>query len=259
MTLAFYEPAGDDVFRSTPATAGPWDPAAQHGGPPSALIGRALERCQPRADTRLARVTVEILGPVPVGELRVRARVARPGRRVELVEAAVESGGREVLRATGWRIAIAAGKCPAIRHPNAPPPRPASAQDFSFDGADGFGYGDAVEWRFASGAPDRPGPAAVWTRLRGGVVAGEEPTGWQRVLAVADSGNGISAELPLRQWLFINPELTVHLVRPPVGEWVCVQARTTASADGIGLAQTAISDLDGRIGAGAQSLLVAPR
>jgi len=262
--VAFYEMlesgSGGEVFRSTEHTGGPWDPGAQHGGPPAALLGRALERCAPRPDTRLARVTVEILGPVPVGELTVHAGVARPGRRVELVEARATSGGREVLRASGWRICAEPGRAPA-RDPGGPPPPvlPATARGFTFDGGEGFAYGRAVEWRFAAGAPDEPGPAEVWTRLRGQVVAGEEPTGWQRVLAVADSGNGLSAELPLAGWLFINPELTVHLVRPPRGEWVCVQARTSVDTDGIGLAETSLADVDGRIGAGMQSLLVARR
>ncbi len=259
MTLPFYTPLGEDSYRATSATAGPWDPAAQHGGPPSALVGRALERCEHRGDTRLARVTVEILGPVPVGDLRVRSRVARPGRRVELVEAVIEAGGRDVLRGTGWRVSAEPGRSAALPHPEAPPSLPETEAEFTFDGSEGFGYGRAVEWRFAAGGPDALGPADVWTRLRGEVVADEGPTGWQRVLAVADSGNGVSAELPLDRWLFINPELTVHLVRPPTGPWVCLQARTIVSDDGLGLAQTVVSDETGRIGAGAQALLVAPR
>jgi len=89
---SFYVPLGDDRWRGTVHTTGPWDPRFQHGGPPSALLGRAVERCSPRDDMVVARATVELLGPVPVGELAVRARVARPGRSVELVEAALFLG-----------------------------------------------------------------------------------------------------------------------------------------------------------------------
>jgi len=255
----FYEPLGDGAYRSTDETVGPWGPDSQHGGPPAALVGGVLESCEPREGMRLARVTVEILGPVPVAELQVRARVARPGRRVELLEAVVAAGGRDVLRATGWRIAAEQGRAVAVAGTDPVPPRPEGETPFTFDGAGLFGYGRAVEWRFATGASDRPGPAAVWTRLRGEVVAGAEPSGWQRVLAVADSGNGVSAELPLRDWLFINPDLTVALVRPPVGEWVCLQAHTTIAGDGIGLAQSVLSDDTGGLGRGLQTLLVAPR
>jgi hypothetical protein len=79
------------------------------------------------------------------------------------------------------------------------------------------------------------------------------------VLAVADSGNGLSSELDVAQWLFINPELTVHLHREAVGEWVCLDAQTAISAGGAGLATSVLSDTQGRIGVGAQSLLVSRR
>src|SRR4051794_39242273 len=96
---AFYRPLGEGRYESTPHTAGPWDPASQHAGPPAALLGRELERCSPREGTLLARISYEILGPVPVGELSVSARVARPGRTVELLEAVLEADGRPAVSA----------------------------------------------------------------------------------------------------------------------------------------------------------------
>ena len=95
MDDSFYVPLADDRFRATVHTTGPWDARSQHGGPPSALLGRAVERCEPRDDTVVVRMTVELLGPVPVGELDLRVRVARPGRSVELLEAALSAGGRD--------------------------------------------------------------------------------------------------------------------------------------------------------------------
>ena len=90
-------------------------------------------------------------------------------------------------------------------------------------------------------------------------MAGEEPSPLQRVLAVADSGNGVSSELDLAAWHFINPELTVHLHREAVGEWVCLDAATTISPGGAGLATSVLSDQQGPVAVGAQALLVAPR
>jgi hypothetical protein len=252
---AFYEPLGDGRFRSTPHTSGPWDPAFQHAGPPAALLGRALERCAPRHDFVLARLTFEILRPVPVAELEVTARVVRPGRSVELLDGELTAGGETVMTVRAWRVR-ATGAETVADHPA--PPRPAEATPPP-SGLDGFGYGRAVELRFATGGWDEAGPATVWTRLRVPVVAGEEPTGLQRVLAVADSGNGVSAVLPLGEWLFINPELTVHLRRPPRGEWICLDAETTISHGGAGFARSVLSDDDGIVAQGAQSLLVAPR
>jgi hypothetical protein len=140
----------------------------------------------------------------------------------------------------------------------APPPRPDEASPLP-PGLEHFGYGAAVELRFAAGGWTELGPATVWTRLRVPVVDGEEPTGLQRVLAVADSGNGVSAVLPLGEWLFINPELTVHMRRAPRGEWICLDAETAITHGGAGLARSTLSDDDGVVGHGAQSLFVAPR
>ena len=90
MDTSFYVPLDGrdgERWRATVHTTGPWDPAAQHGGPPSALLARAVERVAPRDDMVLARTTVEILGAVPFSEVEVRSRVARTGRSVEMLEA----------------------------------------------------------------------------------------------------------------------------------------------------------------------------
>lgn len=104
MADAFYLPLGGERWRATFHTTGPWDARFQHGGPPSALLGRAVERCSPREDMLVGRITVDILGAIPVGDLELRSRVLRPGRSVELVEAALTAGGREVARAQAWRV-----------------------------------------------------------------------------------------------------------------------------------------------------------
>jgi hypothetical protein len=254
---AFFLPLGDDRWQATRHTTGPWDERFQHGGPPSALLGRAVEQASPREDVLVTRMTVEILGPIPVGELSVRAQVVRPGRSVELIEAALSTGGRDVARAFAWRVLrTASAEVPS--RAEAAPPLPPAADDI---GAGGWvdGYLSAVEWRFVRGHFTTPGPAAAWTRLRVPLVPDEPPSPLQRVLAIADSGNGISSELDLTVWHFINPELTVHLHREPVGEWICLDAATTISPGGAGLATSVLSDAAGPVGAGAQSLLVAPR
>lgn len=250
----FYESLGDGRFRATESTGGPWNPEHQHAGPPAALLGRALERCSPREDMHLARFTFDILGPVPVGEVEVTTRVARPGRSVELLEAELSGGGRPAMTARAWRVA-AAGAPPAGAD-REPPDLPLEAALLP-PGLERFGYGHAVELRFAAGGWEQLGPATVWTRLRVPVLDDEEPTGLQRVLAVADSGNGVSGVLPIREWVFINPELTVHFRRAPRGEWICLDAETVIG--GPGLARSTLLDERGIVAHGAQSLYVAPR
>jgi hypothetical protein len=254
---SFFVPLGDDRWLATKHTTGPWDTGAQHGGPPSALLGRAIQRCQPRPDMIVARFTSEILGAVPVGEIIVRARVARPGRSVELVEAVASAGGRDVIRASAWRVLrTTSGSVPGGQP--RPPAHPTAATSMNVPGwADG--YLSAIEWRITRGNFGQPGPATAWSRLRYPLVPDEEPGPLERVLAVADSGNGLSGVLDLQRWYFINPELTVHLHREAAGEWICVDAQTTISAGGAGLATTTLSDQQGPIGAGAQSLLIKSR
>ena len=254
--MSFYEPLGDGRFASAPHTSGPWDPAFQHAGPPAALLGRALERSEPHDGFVLARLTFEILRPVPVAEVAVAARVVRPGRSVELLEGELTAGGQPVMTVRAWRVLGAKAPTVADDPPAAPRPAEATPPPATLDG---FGYGKAVELRFAAGGWNQAGPATVWTRLRVPLLPDEEPTGLQRVLAVADSGNGVSAVLPLDRWLFINPELTVHLRREPRGEWICLDAATTITEGGAGLARSVLSDDDGIVAEGAQSLLVAPR
>ena len=257
MTDSFYVPLGDDRWRATVHTTGPWDPRAQHGGPPSALLGRAIQRCQPRDDMIIVRFTCEILGAIPVGELTVQARLARPGRSVEFLEAAARVDGRDVARASAWRVLRTSSETVL---PSDSPPQPLPGEAIGpAPGGWVDGYLSAVEWRPVHGHFAERGPATVWTRLRYPLVPGEEPGPLERVLAVADSGNGVSSTLDIAKWLFINPELTVHLHREAAGEWICLAAQTAISAGGAGLATSVLSDLSGPLGVGAQALLISRR
>ena len=257
MADAFYLPTGEaDTFEATELTEGPWAPGTQHGGPPSALLARAVERAATTVDgeAQVARITYDILGPMPVAKLRTGARVVRPGRSVELVDAELLAGERPVMRARAWRIRLASLAL--------------AAEDSAVDTPELFaestvpwpgGFLTAVEWRFVEGQFEKPGPATVWSRLRVPVVAGEAPTGLQRAVAVADCGNGLSSRLDPARWWFINTELTVHLARQPVGEWVRVAARSLLDVGGAGLAGTELADRTGDFGRGAQALMVGPR
>lgn len=259
MPEAFYAQLDDSTFRPSAHTAGPWDARHQHGGPPSALLGRAMERLAGLADAITARVTVEILGPIPVdADLTVTAQSLRSGRSVELLSAELTANGRMVAAARCWRIRT--GAIPVASPAGEPPALPAAGVDARVAGTiwDGH-YLSAIEWRFAAGHFVDAGPATVWTRMRVPLLADEEPSPLQRVLTVADSGNGVSGELDPRRYLFINPELTVHLHRLPAGEWICLDARTTLQPHGVGLAETVIYDRAGRVGRGAQALLAAAR
>jgi hypothetical protein len=256
---SFFEQHAPGVFRATVATAGPWSQRAQHGGPPSALAVRELERHEPDEGMRLARVAVDILRPVPVGTVTVSTRTVRPGKRVTLLEAVMESGGQDVLHARAWRIARTDG-LPIIARPASVPDIPeAQARPASFHGMYVDGYISAIEWRFAAGGFDQLGPCMAWARPRIPLLPGEKLTPMARTLLVADSGSGVSAALDPARFIFINVDLTVVLQRDPVGEWVLLDALSTMGGNGTGLGETLLYDGTGVVGTAVQTLLIAPR
>ena len=258
MPESFYEADGER-FASTELTRGPWDPETQHAGPPAALLGREVERLEDAEEFQVARITFEILRAVPIAPLRVEARVVRPGRRVQLVEGSLSDQEGEVMRATAWRLRTAPVELPELPQPEPPPgPEAAEPRDFVPTGQE-VGYHTAMEYRFLEGAFREPGPAKVWMRMRHPLVGGEQTSPLQRVLTAADSGNGVSATLDWRRFLFINVDLSVHLERMPAGEWVCLDAITLPQPNGVGIADTLLLDERGRIGRGLQSLLVSAR
>ncbi len=258
MPESFYEADGER-FASTELTRGPWDPEAQHAGPPAALLGREVERLEDAEEFQVARITFEILRAVPIAPLRVEARVVRPGRRVQLVEGSLSDREGEVMRATAWRLRTAPVELPELPQPEPPPgPEAAEPRDFVPTGQE-VGYHTAMEYRFLEGAFREPGPAKVWMRMRHPLVGGEQTSPLQRVLTAADSGNGVSATLDWRRFLFINVDLSVHLERMPAGEWVCLDAVTLPQPNGVGVADTLLLDERGRIGRALQTLLVGER
>jgi hypothetical protein len=256
---AFYEVDGE-LATPNELTRGPWDPGFQHGGAPAALAARQVERVGSDG-MATARLTVEFLAPVPIEPLKIASRVPRAGRRVELVEVELEAAGRTVARATALRMRADGQPVPAVGDDSERPPGPEEATRAEVNlpvSRPWFGE-DGVEVRFAAGTYVEPGPSVAWFRLRVPVVAGEEPSPVQRAACAADFGNGVSSALDWERFVFVNPDLTMYLQRPPQGEWVCLDARTSVDPAGTGLAQSAMHDEQGPIGTAVQALFVAPR
>lgn len=259
---AFFLPDGD-AYLGTGHTAGPWDPLnAMHFGPPAALLGRSVEAAPTDAAKRVARITFEVLRPVPIGRVHVSTEVVRPGGRVDLVEARLtDDDGVELALCRAWRYARGDVGVPVAAEAEAGPPGPDTVEPTGFFAMEvpvDVHYGSTMELRSVSGSLAAPGPATIWMRQSVPLVAGEEPSPLQRVLVAADSTNGVSATASPRELLFVNTDLSVHLFRDLVGEWVCLDARTTIDRSGRGLATAALSDERGQIGRATQALYVAP-
>jgi hypothetical protein len=249
-----FEPEGSH-FVPAPASRARWYPDALHGGPVAALFARAFEQVPAPSPTMVTRLTVDLMRVVPTRPLGVQTRVLRSGKRIQVLEASMEADGMEVARATALRMRLI--DLPVPDHPRRDPlPTPEVTPRYEMRQVDGeWFHTHAVEARFVEGDFYERGPATVWMRLTMPIVSGETPTPFQRVAAVADFGNGLSRVLP-GGWLFINPDLTLHLNRYPASEWVGLRSRTDIDHQGVGLAQSELFDGQGAIGHALQGLLV---
>ena len=254
--------ADGELLVPTELARGPWSPDSLHGGPVAAAVARSVERSAAGGDGLvLVRLTLDLIRPVGTAPIQVSSRLVRPGRKVQLVDTIVTQAGQEVASSRSLRIRVDAALPEVIPSTpeDAPPDGPELSEELrsSHQAYRAF-HTHGMQIRFVHGRFDRPGPAAAWFRLRFPVVAGESPSPVQRAVAAADFGNGIGAELDFATDVFINPDLTVSLHRPPVGEWVCVDTRTRFGSPGVGAAESALWDEEGRIGRSVQNLYVEP-
>jgi hypothetical protein len=247
-----------DLVTPTELARGPWSPHAQHGGPPSALLARYLERLDPGPATFTARLTVDLMRPIPLTPLRLVGRTIRPGKKVQLLEASLFADDVEVARATALRLRTTdldlVGDAASIEVP--PLPAPGAPEPLLIDAARGLGFWNAVEVSRARGLWTEPGPAAMWIRLVAPLVAGEAPSPLQRVMAAADFGNALGAAFDRTRFSCINPDLSVTLERLPVGEWIGLDSVTFAEPTGTGVAESVLHDERGRIGRAVATVLL---
>ena len=261
MPASLFEPV-EGGWLPTDYSRGPWSPHALHGGPVAALLARTAELAGDEGSDIAwtpARLTVELLRPVPVAPLRAEGTIARPGRKVQLVDAALRTvDGTHVASARLLRVRHEHVPAPVTTAGLTLPPGPTTAPDSDMSTRydyDAF-HSHGVEHRFVDGDFFIPGPATDWIRLRVPVVPDEPPSPLQRVCAAADFGNGVSRVADFTDLTFINPDLTIHLHRLPAGEWVCIDAVTWMEDQGLALAESRLWDEQGPLGRSLQSLLI---
>lgn len=248
------------IAHTSPFAGGPWDPTLQHGSAPSSLICWAVERLPAPAPMRVARLTVDLMRPVPVAPLAIETKLLREGRKIQLVQVQLTAGGTEVVRATALRVRRHEQTLPSTAFC---PPHDAQAPHVSrapdTAGMSETPFLSAISMRIARGSFRLPGPAAVWYRADRPMVEGAPLSPLMRAVIAADFCNGTSSVLDFREWTFINGDLTLSLAREPVGEWILLDAETWAGADSIGLAAARLADRDGYFGRAVQSILFEKR
>lgn len=239
---------------------GPWDKAMQHGGAASSLVVWAAEQIATRVPMKVARVTVDLLKPVPVAPLTYKADVVREGQKIQLCSVSLFAEGKECLRASVLKIREKRTSLPntaAEKPVGAPHPEECMKPDDMR--LMGTPFLTGLESRPARGNFGSPGPAAVWYRAVRPIVEGFNISPVMRAIIAADFCNGTSAVVDFDKWTFINADLTLSLARYPRGEWILLDAETWAGPNGAAVAFARLADLDGTFGRASQSVLLEPR
>jgi hypothetical protein len=260
----YYRRIGADgdwkIFDSTDGTRSNWDPEIQHGSPPLALMTQAIEDLAAGSGLRVGRLTLDILGAIPVSRVKVRAWIERPGKRIalmvaEMSAARADGADRAVARVTAWLLATsdtadaATDRYPALTEGDAVP------VPHSWIGAKG--YLETVMWRRQSETSETAN--VVWISSQIPLVDSEPTSALQRLAMVVDSSNGAGAALDPEEFMFMNTDTVVHLHRLPEGNDFALRARGSIGSDGIGVTTAELFDRRGFIGTCAQTLLVMRR
>jgi len=242
-----------------PNAAGPWDPRMQHGSAPAGLAVWAAESIPTPVPMRVARVTVDLMRPVPLEPLTLETEVLREGRKIQLCAVRLRAGGVLTVSATVLKVKLTAELMPpdiggpkvTLPGPDESPEDPAQFSNSPFV--------TGLQLRAARGTFGVRGPGAIWYRVRRPFVEGSAVSQAMRAVIAADFCNGTSAALDFRDWTFLNADLTVSMTREPVGEWILLDAESWIGPEGAGLAMAQLADRSGYFGRCVQSLVIEKR
>lgn len=255
-STAYYRPVADGEFLPTSLTEGAWMTQEQHMAPVSGLLTDAIERASGRTDLLTSRISFDILGMIRRRPLTVTAQVIRPGRTIELVQAEMSSGGRALVRATAWRLALS-DTSDLAGTDLSPIAGPEQAEPWQGDAIWGGGFIGSLELRVLPGW--RPGRGQAWIRTPHPLIEGRAVSPTAAYTGLIDTANGVAVRVPPQQLLFPNTDLSVHFLREPTGEWLGLDTSVSFGPSGIGVTSSVLHDVNGPVGLAAQSLTLRRR
>ncbi|OKO86016.1 acyl-CoA thioesterase [Bradyrhizobium sp. NAS80.1] len=255
---AIYRVDGSSVVTS-PDAAGPWDRRMQHGSAPASLVTWAAERIPTPVPMNIARVTIDLMRPVPVAPLTIATEILREGRKIQLCEVKLLAEGVQVVGATVLKIKQRSLPLPDDVK-DLPVTLPSPEDSLVEDGhAATSPFAAMVSMRAARGRFGQAGAGAVWFRVDHPLIEGEAISQAMRAVVAADFSNGTASTLDFRAWTYINADLTISLARQPVGEWILLDGESSIGPDGAGLAMSRLGDRQGYFGRAVQSLVIEKR
>lgn len=255
---AVYRVKGDRAETSAHA-AGPWSPDMQHGSPPSALVTWAAEQMPTVQPMQVARVTVDLMRPIPLVPLTIERETLREGRKIQLCGIRLKANGVEVVRATVLKVRTADAVLPTdVTEPPLDVPGPDAGHREDTSGL----INPFIQTMSISSVRGRlmvNGPGAIWYRADMPIIEGQTISPAMRTMIAADFSNATSSMLDWRQWTFLNADLNVSLARQPVGDWILLNGETLIGPDGRGIATARLADSEGYFGRSVQTLVIEKR
>lgn len=250
---AFFERTAEG-FIPRPHARSPWAPDMLHGRLLAALAAAELERQHLEEPLRLVRLSTDLFRVAPMEPVRLTVRPTRRGRRVRAFTVEIHCAGQVVAMVAAL----------ALAGPGAPPGHPWGLGDWSAPDPESLPAPPGLMESEPLGSPDLrllrgrlggEGPNHAWLREPWPLVEGEPLSAVPRAAMAADVAN------PLTNWSeaglqYINADVNLHLVRPPVGEWIGLEVVDHQDHDGISVGDCRLHDLSGPIGRSVVTSLV---
>ncbi|NVO57144.1 thioesterase family protein [Rhodobacteraceae bacterium B1Z28] len=256
---AYFHLSADGTFVGNDPVRGPWSADHCHAGPVTGLIARAAET-EIGPDKMMTRLTVDLLRPLPLAGLRVAAETTRHTKTLATTRVTVHDLD-DTLCATATTMHLVRkdlGDVPNVVTPSAgfdnvvegPFPIRQMRHDLP-------GFAHFVDVAYPKDGNQGPGPKTIWMRAPQ-LLDGEQQSPIQSLCPLADCGNGISWNVPPTEMGFMNTDLSVHIHREPVSDWLASESVSHWQPSGIGMSQSVLYDRQGPIGTALQTLVLFP-
>ncbi|MFC4276441.1 thioesterase family protein [Achromobacter aloeverae] len=255
---SYFELISASRFVPTSYVGGGWNPAEQHIAPALGLLAHLVEthRDGRRQDgLQIGRASYDIYGVLPMEACDVEIEVIRPGKTIELVEARLLHAGRVGLTLRAWLMATMDTQAVA-GDPYARLPAPDALPSWDMTGVWPGGFVRSVQLRRDESTP---GAATYWVNTDVSLLAGAEASPTARLLGLLDTANGVTPRAHPKDVAFPNIDLTAHLLRQPVGDWVGFDTKVGFGPTGLGVTHSIVHDVQGPVAVLSQSLTVRPR
>lgn len=255
-SVEFSEGVRTTYVTSTQHAQGAWQDDELHMAAVSGLVANEQEVFEPRDNFLPVRTSFDILGKLHAGDMKVVTENIRPGRTIELIQSTVYAQGRAVLVGRTWRVISTDTTAAELIADQPMTPIDQCKDNPEFNDRWPGGYVASIQ---SKTAPDHgPAHGRAWITTPYDVIEGETPSPWIKMLSVIDAANGIApAREPFKDGVsFANVDLTIHLYRKPVGNWVGLSTSQSLAGSGAGLTSSYLHDVEGPVGRAEQALTV---